>query len=136
MWNDRETNMSIRLHKAPVGRLAQTIESDPHTLLTDASQAEGGDGLAPDPHALLDAALGACTALTLKLYAARKGWPLENADVVITHEEVPGHYRLHRQLTLHGELSAEQRERLLEIAGKCPIHRVLTGEISIDTALA
>jgi putative redox protein len=127
--------MSIWLHKAPVGRLAQTIESDPHMLLTDASEAEGGDGLAPDPHALLDAALGACTALTLKLYAARKGWPLENADVVITHEEVPGHYRLIRQITLHGDLAAEQRERLLEIANKCPVHRILTGEISIETAL-
>lgn len=128
--------MTIRLHKAPVGKLAQTIETDPHTLLTDVSIAEGGDGLAPDPHALLDSALGACTALTVKLYAARKGWPLENADVEITHEESPGHYRLQRRITLRGALTDEQRERLLEIANKCPIHRVLTGEINIDTALA
>lgn len=127
--------MSIRVHKAPVGKLAQTIESDPHALLTDVSSQEGGDSLAPDPHALLDAALGACTALTLKLFAARKGWPLENADVVITHEESPGHYRLQRRITLHGPLADEQRQRLLEIANKCPIHRVLSGEISIDTAL-
>jgi putative redox protein len=128
--------MTIRLHKAPVGKLAQTIESDPHALMTDVSVAEGGDNLAPDPHALLDAALGACTALTLKLYAARKGWPLENADVVITHEETPGHYRLRRAVTLRGPLADDQRARLLEIANKCPIHKVLTGEISIDTVLA
>lgn len=128
--------MAIRLHKAPVGKLAQTVEIDPHTLMTDVSGEEGGDGLAPDPHELLDAALGACTALTLKLYAARKGWPLQNADVVITHEESPGHYRLNRTVTLHGDLLPEQRERLLEIANKCPIHRVLTGEISIATVLA
>ncbi|HEX4869738.1 MAG TPA: OsmC family protein [Moraxellaceae bacterium] len=128
--------MSIRLHKAPVGRMAQTIEIDPHTLLTDVGEADGGDNLAPDPHALLDSALGACTALTVKMYAARKGWPLENADVVITHEESPGHYRLRREVTLRGDLSAEQRERLLEIANKCPIHRVLTGEITITTELA
>lgn len=128
--------MTIRVHKAPVGRLAQTIESDPHTLLSDASEGEGGEGLAPNPHALLDSALGACTALTLKLYAARKGWPLENADVVITHEEEPGHYHLQRTVTLRGDLSAEQRERLLEIANKCPLHRILTGEISIATGLA
>lgn len=128
--------MNIRLHKAPVGRLAQTIEIDPHTLLTDANEEEGGEDLAPNPHALLDAALGACTALTLKLYAARKQWPLENADVVISHEESPGHYHLRRVVTLQGNLSEEQRARLLDIANKCPIHRVLTGEITIDTALA
>lgn len=128
--------MNIRVHKAPVGKLAQVIESDPHTLLTDVGEADGGDDLAPDPHALLDSALGACTALTVKMYAARKGWPLENADVVITHEESPGHYRLHRQVTLRGDLTGEQRDRLLEIANKCPIHRILSGEISIDTVLA
>lgn len=128
--------MTIRVHKAPVGRLAQTIESDPHALLTDVTAADGGDDLAPDPHALLDSALGACTALTVKMYAARKGWPLENADVVITHEESPGLYRLHRTVTLRGELSEEQRARLLEIANKCPIHRILSGEISIATELA
>lgn len=128
--------MTLRVYKAPVGTLAQSIESGRHTLLTDVAAAEGGDDLAPDPHALLDAALGACTALTVRMYAARKGWPLENADVVITHEESPGHYRLRRVVTLRGELTAEQRARLLEIANKCPIHRVLSGDISIETALA
>ncbi|MDI1302134.1 MAG: OsmC family protein [bacterium] len=128
--------MSIRVHKAPVGKLAQTVEIDPHTLLVDMDEASGGDDLSPNPHDLLDAALGACTALTLKLYAGRKQWPLLNADVVITHEEAPGHYRLQRVITLQGELTEEQRSRLLEIANKCPIHRVLTGEIAIDTSLA
>ncbi len=129
--------MSIRVHKAPVGKLAQTLEIDPHTLMTDISLAEGGDDLAPDPHDLLDSALAACTALTLKLYAGRKQWPLDNADVLITHEETPGHYRLNRVISLKGDaLTAEQREKLLEIANKCPIHRVLTGEITIDTVLA
>lgn len=127
--------MSIRVHKAPVGKLAQTIEADPHTLLTDVKGADGGDDLAPDPHVLLDAALAGCTALTIKMYANHKGWPLENADVVITHEESPGHYQLNRLITLRGDLSDEQRQRLLEIANKCPIHRVLTGEITIESAL-
>ena len=129
--------MSIRVHKAPVGKLAQTLEIDPHTLMADVSVDDGGDDLAPDPHDLLDSALAACTALTLKLFAARKQWPLENADVLITHEETPGHYRLNRVVTLKGDaLTAEQREKLLEIANKCPIHRVLSGEITIDTVLA
>lgn len=128
--------MSIRVHKAPVGKLAQTIEADSHILLSDVPGDEGGDSLAPDPHDLLDGALGACTALTVKMYAVRKGWPLANADVVITREESPGHYRLHRAVTLLGDLSEEQRARLLEIANKCPIHRILSGEISISTELA
>lgn len=128
--------MTIRVRKAPVGKLAQVIEDGTHTLLTDVSETDGGDAMAPDPHALLDGALGVCTALTVKMYAARKGWSLENADVVITHDESPGHYRLHRTVTLRGDLSEEQRTRLLEIANKCPIHRVLSGEIAITTELA
>jgi putative redox protein len=128
--------MSIRVHKAPVGKVAQTLEIDPHTLMSDIATEDGGDDLAPDPHDLLDSALAACTALTLKLYAERKQWPLDNADVVITHEDAPGHYRLKRVLTLRGDLSVEQRDKLMEIANKCPIHRVLSGEITIDTLLA
>lgn len=128
--------MTIRVHKAPVGKLAQVIEDGTHTLLTDVQEAEGGDAMAPDPHALLDGALGACTALTLKMYAARKGWALDGADVVITHEESPGQYRLHRTVTLRGGLTDEQRSRLLEIANKCPIHRILSGDIVIATELA
>jgi putative redox protein len=127
--------MNIFVHKAPVGRIAQSVEIDGHMILADGSLAENGDDLGPNPHALLDAALGACTALTLKLYAERKGWPLENADVRIRHEETPGQYNLHREIHLLGPLSDEQRERLLEIANKCPIHRVLSGEISIDSKL-
>lgn len=69
------------------------------------------------------------------MYANRKGWPLENADVIISYEESPGHYRLKREITLQGNLDEEQRQRLLEIANKCPIHRVLTGEITIESAL-
>lgn len=128
--------MSIRVYKAPVGKLAQTVEADSHILLSDVSVDDGGDSLAPDPHDLLDGALGACTALTVKMYAARKGWPLANADVVITREESPGHYHLHRAVTLRGDLSEEQRSRLLEIANKCPLHRILSGEIRISTELA
>ena len=127
--------MNIRVHKAPTGRMAQTIEAGSHAMLVDVKKEAGGDDLALDPHDLLDAALGACKALTLKLYAAHKGWPLENADVVVTHEESPGLYHLHCAVTLHGDLSAEQRSRLMEIADKCPIHRVLSSEILIETTL-
>ncbi len=128
--------MEIRVHKAPVGRIAQSIEINGHMVLSDVDQATGGDNMGPDPHDLLDAALGACTALTLKLFAQRKGWPLENADVRIRHEESPGRYQLFREVTLHGDLDEEQRSRLLEIANKCPVHRILSGEILIETVLA
>lgn len=128
--------MSILVHKAPVGKLAQNIEVDNHTVLTDVPEKDGGDSLAPDPHDLLDGAYAACTALTLKMYANRKGWPLDDARITVTHEESPGHYRLNRQVELVGNLNEEQRQRLLEIANKCPIHRVLTGEITTETVLA
>lgn len=128
--------MSARIYKAPVGRLAQAMEIDSHTLLSDVDPEEGGDDLAPDPHDLLDAALGSCTALTLRMYAARQGWLLDEVEVVVSHEERPGSYRLQRTVRLQGRLTPEQRSRLLEIAERCPIHRILAGEISISTMLA
>lgn len=128
--------MAIHVRKAPIGKLAQHIEVNQHVVLTDVPNASGGDDLAPDPHDFLDGAYAACTALTLKMYANHKGWPLDNADVEVTHEESPGHYHLQRKVTLHGNLSEEQRQRLLEIANKCPIHRVLTGEITTHTELS
>ncbi len=91
--------------------------------------------------------LGACTAMTLRMYAERKDWPLERVEVRLTHEKIHARDcadcetregridRVDRRLTLHGPLEAKQREKLLEIADKCPVHRTLTGEIKIDTEL-
>lgn len=89
-----------------------------------------------NPHAILDAALAACTALTLELYVKHKGWFVSRIDVTVAHEQVEGVYRLERQIAIEGDLSLEQRAALLRIAGACPVHKTLTGEIAIDTSLA
>jgi putative redox protein len=115
------------------GKLGQDIEVGTHTLRADEPADKGGDDNGPEPHELLLAALGSCTAITLKLYADRKGWPLRDVHVTLTGASAEGRFAITRRLTLTGELDAEQRQRLVEIAGKCPVHRTLTGEVAITT---
>lgn len=118
------------------GKLGQDIEIGTHKLRADERAEKGGDDNGPEPHELLAAALGSCTAMTLKVYADRKGWPLKDVGVRITGESADGRYVLTRTLTLAGELDAEQRKRLVEIAEKCPVHKTLAGEIVINTTEA
>jgi putative redox protein len=125
----------VKIHKAADGRLKQDIEVGTHVFHADASVEAGGEGAGPSPHDLLDAALGACTALTVTLVARRKQWPLDDVRVEITHAEAAGVYTLTRKIDLLGALSAEQREYLLGIANKCPIHKALSGRFEIATEL-
>ncbi len=115
------------------GRLGQAIEIGGHQLRADEKANKGGDDTGPEPHELLLAALGSCTAMTLKVYAERKGWPLRDVSVKVTGEPADGKYVIRRSVTLTGELDGEQRQRLVEIAAKCPVHKTLRGEIVIDT---
>jgi putative redox protein len=119
--------------------LLHRINIGSHTLHSDVPEALGGTGLAPEPHDLFDAALGACKALTLSLYAKQRGIPLESVDVQLTRddsEERKGHYGLNVELNLHGDLDSAQREQLLRVADKCPIHKLMTSvEVEIATAL-
>ena len=126
--------------------LAQEIIVGPHRLAADEPLPAGTDTGAT-PYQLLSAALGACTSITLTAYAQRKGWPLESVTVVLTHgkihakdcadcETTEGKVdRIERAIELGGPLTGEQRERLLEIAQKCPVHRTLRSEINIQTRL-
>jgi putative redox protein len=125
----------VKVQKASDGKLKQRIEVDGFELFADTAVASGGDSSAPDPHMLLDSALGACTALTVTMVARRKQIPLDNVKVQITHREEGGVYHLQRQIELMGNLTVEQREYLLGIANKCPIHKVLSGRIEIATEL-
>jgi len=118
------------------GKLGQDIEIGTHKLRADEPADKGGDDNGPEPHELLAAALGSCTAITLKLYADRKGWPLRDVRVHVSGSAADGRYVITRTLTLTGELDAEQRQRLIDIAGKCPVHKTLTGEIVINTTEA
>lgn len=119
--------------------LLQRISIGPHTLHSDVSVELGGAGSAPEPHDLFDAALGACKALTLALYAKQRGLPLEGLDVKLNRDdsqERQGIYRLDVELTLHGALDDAQRQQLLRVADKCPIHKLMTSsEVQVSTQL-
>ena len=104
-----------------------------HTWQADVATTNGGGDAAPDPHDLLDSALAACTALTLELVARRKGWAVTRIDVQIDRQESPGHYQLTRRIHIEGDLTEPERQRLLEMADRCPIHRLLSGDIAINT---
>ena len=114
------------------------------TLRTDEPIAAGGDGTGPDPYTLILAALGSCISMTVTLYARRKQWPLERVTVKLSQrrvhardctdcgENVEGHiHRIERTVELEGALTEEQRARLQEIAGKCPVHKTLTSPIVV-----
>jgi uncharacterized OsmC-like protein len=127
--------------------LAQTITAGPHTFVADEPKGIGDD-TGPTPYELLLAALGACTSMTLRMYADRKNWPLEHITVELTHNRVHSDDarncesapcmldRIERRIQLDGPLTAEQRARLLELAEKCPVHRTLVGAKEIVTSAA
>ena len=126
---------TIHTTKAAAGAVATQLAIGPHYLIADVSRENGGDDLGPDPHELLDATLAACTALTMTLYAKRKGMRLANVKVSIDHDESDGVYRMRRDVKLIGELSADERTRLLDIANRCPVHRTLSGRFEIASRL-
>jgi putative redox protein len=127
------------------GRFQQEVTVGTHRFLADEPLEVGGLDSGPGPYDLLLAGLGACTAMTLRLYAERKALPLERVTVRLNHSRIHAADcedcetkegmldRIDRAITLRGALDAEQRRRLLEIADKCPVHRTLTSEIDIRT---
>lgn len=117
------------------GKFQQSVLAGPHRGLADEPTELGGADTGPAPFEHVLAGLGACTSMTIKMYADRKSWPLEAVQVDLSiHKEDAG-YRLTRSIRLNGELSDEQRTRLLDIANKCPVHKMLTGKIEIESAL-
>ena len=122
-----------------------TIRAHGHRLVADEPRNVGGSDAGPTPYGLLGSALASCTSMTLQMYARRKGIKLDTASVSVSHEKIhavdceqctsaTGKIdRFDRHVTLTGELSAAERERLFEIADMCPVHRTLTGEIEIRT---
>ena len=117
---------------------------DGHSFITDEPIEAGGEDAGPDPYTLLLAALGSCISMTVMLYARRKQWPVDRVSVQLRQDRVhvkdckecsekqEGYiHRIERSVTVTGQLSDEQRARLLEIAHKCPVHRTLTSPIVI-----
>ena len=115
------------------GPLRTAIQIGKHQVLSDAPEALGGENSGPEPHDLLAAALAACTALTVTMYARRKGMALEDVRVRIEHGQMDGAYELQRHIDFVGALSVDDKARLLDIANKCPVHRTLSGTIRIQT---
>ncbi|MEH6459202.1 OsmC family protein [Chitinimonas sp. JJ19] len=124
--------MTVVASKAEQGHYLTQLVADQARWLADADGAQG-EGAAPDPHQLLDAALAACTAITVRMYAERKGMALQDVVVTIRHKEEGGVYQMERQLQFVGDLTEQERARLTEIAGKCPVHKTLSGRFEITT---
>ena len=103
-----------------------------HVVRIDEPVESGGTDTGPTPREMLLAALGACEAITLRMYATRKGWALRDAKVRLTASTVEGVYVIKRQLTLEGDLDDEQRARLQEIANRCPVQKVITGDVRVE----
>ncbi len=136
---------TVLVRETGEGKFQQEVLSGPHRFLADEPVKVGGLDSGPGPYDLLLAGLGACTAMTLRLYAERKKLPLARVSVRLSHNKIHAEDcascetkegmldRIDRAITLEGDLDAAQRQRLMEIADKCPVHRTLTSEIDIRT---
>ncbi len=139
----------VRASEADPHGFLQDIQSGPsHHLLADEPASHGGSDLGPSPYGLVSAGLAACTSMTIRMYARRKGWPLAHVSVDVTHSKMHAENaqgtgaaagrldRFARTVHLSGALSPEQRARLMEIADRCPVHRTLEAVARVDTAEA
>lgn len=137
----------VRVSEAdPEGFLQDIVAGPHHHVLADEPRAYGGTDRGMTPYGFLAAGLGACTSMTIRMYARRKGWPLDHVSVDVCHDKVhaqdaetPGEAKVDRfvrTIRLEGALSGDQRDKLLQIADKCPVHRTLTRSSTIETHLA
>ena len=136
---------TVTVRSRPGAAYTTEIEAGNHAWLAN-EPADAVDDLGPNPYDLLLAALGSCTTMTLQIYARRKGWPLDTATVTLRHERhaLPSDdgrstirwEEIRREIELAGPLDDEQRARLLEIAGRCPVQRTIAGDLRVIDELA
>lgn len=148
MVSKAERATAVEVEETLGGRYIQTARSGRHALTVDEPVEVGGNDAGPGPYEFLLMALGACTGMTLRMYAERKGLPLKRVRVRLTHRKI--HVEdcidcatregkvdeITREIQLEGELTEEQKLRLLEIAIRCPVNRTLTSEIKVRSKLA
>lgn len=129
---------TVTVAETGIGKFQVEVMAAGATFLADEPVEAGGLGSGPNPYDLLASALGACTAMTLRLYAARKGWPLERVIVRVLHTRagLKARDRFAREITLEGPLDSAQQRRLLQIAERCPVHRTLEQGSEIISVLA
>jgi putative redox protein len=137
---------AVTVSEAGPGTYTQQITVGHHRLVADEPRPIGDDA-GPNPYDLVLAGLGACTSMTLRMYADRKGWPLDSVRVTLQHSRIHAEDCAHcettkgwighidREIELTGALDDSQRQRLLQIADHCPVHQTLTSEIDISTSL-
>ena len=143
--DESEAPREVVVRETRNGKFQQTVTVGPHRLLADEPVAAGGEDTGPGPYDFLLAGLGACTSMTMRLYADRKSLPLERSTVTLSHSKIHAEDcaecetkegmldQIDVVIAMEGALDAEQRKRLMEIADKCPVHRTLTSEIRIVT---
>ncbi|CDO09901.1 OsmC family peroxiredoxin [Mycolicibacterium cosmeticum] len=146
MPTDPSTEGTVIVTETGAGTYTQEIIAGSHRLTADEPQPVGDDE-GPTPYDLLLAALGSCTSMTVRMYAGRKGWPLDRVRVTLRHSRIHAKdcaecettkgwiSHIDRELELIGDLDDDQRQKLMDIAERCPVHQTLTGEVRITTAL-
>jgi putative redox protein len=137
---------TVTVAETGTGTYTQEITAGHHRLVAD-EPSPTGDDAGPTPYDLLLAALGACTSMTVRMYANRKGWPLEHVRVTLRHSRIHAQDcaecetkagwidHIDREIELTGDLDQTQRDRLLLIAERCPVHQTLTSEVRVATSL-
>jgi uncharacterized OsmC-like protein/fermentation-respiration switch protein FrsA (DUF1100 family) len=143
-----ELPRNVMVRETRNSKFQQMVSIGPHRMLADEPVAAGGEDTGPGPYDLVLAGLGACTSMTMRLYADRKSLPLERVTVTLKHSKIYAEDcaecetkagmldQIDRVIAMEGNLDAEQRKKLMEIADKCPVHRTLTSEIHIVTHAA
>ena len=131
---DSET---VTVSETGLGKYQVEARAGEAALLIDEPVSAGGLGAGPNPYNLLSAALGACTTMTIRLYAERKGWPLRHVTTAVRHTRVnlPARDSFQLEIALEGKLDAEQRARLMEIAERCPVHLTLARGSEVSATL-
>jgi putative redox protein len=116
------------------GRLKQDVAVRDHRVTADEPREHGGDDSGPSPQELLAASLASCTAITMEMYAERKGWDVGDISVEVEYEPAQrgSPTRFVMRVEMPREVSEEQRDRLMQIAAKCPVHRALEGEVMFE----
>jgi putative redox protein len=134
MSSDSET---VTVSETGLGKYQVEARAGEAAILIDEPVSAGGLGAGPNPYNLLSAALGACTTMTIRLYAQRKGWPLRHVETAVRHTRasLPARDNFALEIVLEGDLDAEQRARLMEIAERCPVHLTLARGSEVSAAL-